>query len=222
MQITHAEARRFIHLKADKSLSSDERDVLFAHLQNCMECQAYAHEIAEVEGILVPVLKRQWDRQPLPLSVSTFIAKRPAGLQPSIILTMRSVMISVIFVAFLVTAWQFAFSNGRPASGAPVEILAVPTPSTQATKTKIALSNCEWIRYQVQADDTLDSIAAHFSVPKEELMAINNLESRTLHSSIELLVPICGLTATGTANPIVSTRTYTPVTSPMFSTPAGT
>lgn len=221
MQITHAEARHFIQLKADNILGSVERTILSAHLQTCSECRRYAEDLAEVQNILVPVMKRQWERKPAPLPINTLIAEEKSKVPTRIILTMRSVVISVVFLAFILTAWQFTLSSGWESGPAPFKGLAVPTPSIQSTRTKAALQNCEMTHYRVQPGDTLESIAGHFNITKEDLLALNRLETSTLHVAMELTIPICSSTPTSIADPTGLIRTYTPVTSPAFSTPGG-
>jgi LysM repeat protein len=83
------------------------------------------------------------------------------------------------------------------------------------------LESCEELEYEVQENDTLESIANHFSISKEEIMSINNMKTETVNAKMELMIPICNFTPTGTVNPTALTTTYTPSTSPVPSTPGG-
>ncbi|HLO32725.1 MAG TPA: LysM peptidoglycan-binding domain-containing protein [Anaerolineales bacterium] len=221
MQLTHQEARRLIQLKADDALNSRENMALSVHLQGCLECQTYAEEIKEVESLLLPLLKRQWNSQPAPLSISTIAAKRFPKIPASAILATRTAMVAIVFVAVVFSAWQFIAADSQIPNLSPVGILPVPTPSAQSTSTKIMLQKCPETLYHVQENDTLESIANQFSISKEDILAINGLKSETLNTSMKLIIPVCGFTPTGTLNPTRLTTTYTPLTDHSTSTPGG-
>jgi LysM repeat protein len=223
MQITHEEAHRLIQFSMDQALKPQEKNILQTHLDDCMECRSFAKEINELEALLFPVMQKHWNLQPAPLSVEAITGKRNTPLQPSLILVTRTAMISIVFAAFVFSAWQFTVSNGRSATPMPVGVLPIPTPSGQSTSTKISFPNCEEVIYQVQENDTLESIAAQFSVSKDKIVAINNLSSETLNTKMELLIPICNSTPTGTVHPSTLTTTFTPLTgsTASVSTPGG-
>jgi len=221
MQITHEEAHRFIQFNTDKALDSQGKAALSVHLKDCMECRAYAEDIEEMAGLLQSAMKRQWNFQPVPLSISAFTAKKVSKIQRSVVLATRTAMAGIVFVALVFTAWQFALSGGPTFGQLPAGVLPVPTPSTQSTSTKIMLQNCEVMLYGVQKDDTLASIAYQFSIAREEIMSINNMKTETVDPSMKLMIPICDSTPTGTVNPATLTTTYTPVVDPTTSTPGG-
>jgi len=221
MQITHEEARRLIQFNTDKALNMQEKSTLSTHLKDCIECRAYAEEIKEVESILLPVMQRQWNLQPPPLSVDIIHAKRSSRTPTSIILTTRTAAIGVVFLAFIFSVWQFALSSGPKLNPAPVGVPPIPTPSTQSTSTKIALQACEDRLYTVQENDTLDSIAYQFSTSKEEIMAANSMKSEAVQAATELVIPICKFTPTGTINPEIIATTYTPSKRATTTTPDG-
>jgi hypothetical protein len=75
--------------------------------------------------------------------------------------------------------------------------------------------------YSVRENDTLADIAHQFSVSEEEILAVNSLEAVTLSPSMELLIPVCNWTPTGTVHPVTFTTTYTPVREPFTTTPDG-
>lgn len=221
MQITHEEARTLIQLNADESLNPQEKNTLAAHLEECSECRAYAEEIQEIEDLLVPLMNRQWSVRSVPLSIDALTTKRTPTILTNTILTTRSAVISLLFLAFLFTAWQFALSGGQTATPLPVGILPVPTPSTQSTSTKISLQNCIETSYVVQRSDTLQSIAYRFATSKEEIMIINGLKTETLETGAKLTISICNFTPTGIMNPTRLSVTYTPSISPIASTSGG-
>lgn len=219
MQITHEAARKLIQFNFDDALNSQEKAVLSTHLKDCIECRAYADEIKEVESILLPAMKRQWNLRPAPLLLEVINAKRNIKIQTNTILAARTIAIGVICLAFIFSMWQFAASGGQEASPMPGGIPQIPTPSAQSTSTKIAFQNCAGTLYIVQGNDTLESIADQFSIPKEEIMAANHMKTEAIQTAMELVIPICNLTPTGTIDPALLTTTYTPSRNPMASTP---
>jgi hypothetical protein len=221
MQITHEKAHKLIQFNSDEALSAQEKITLSAHLKDCTECRAYADDIREVESILLPVMKRQWDLQPIPLSIGAIRAKRNSKLQMNIILATRMAAIGVVFLAYIFSVWQFSVSGGGESKPLPASVLPVPTPSTQSTSTKITFQNCDLTLYIVQENDTLESIAYQFSVSQEEIKAINNMKTETVSMAMKLMIPICNFTPTGTVNPTVLATTYTPPISLTTSTPDG-
>ena len=78
---------------------------------------------------------------------------------------------------------------------------------------------CDNRLYIVKENDTLESIADMFSASKEEIMASNNMKTETLSNAMEITIPICTSTPTGTLNAL--TTTYTPFINTITSTPGG-
>jgi len=221
MQITHEEAHKLIQFGMDQTLRPQEKNILQTHLDDCMECRSFAKEIHGVETLLLPAMRKHWNVQAAPLSMEAITSKRKTQLQPSLILVTRTAIISIVFAAFVFSAWQFTVSNSRAATPMPVGVLPIPTPSSQTTSTKITFQNCEEVIYQVQENDTLESLAAKFSVSKDKIMAINNLGTETINTKMELLIPNCNSTPTGTVHPSTLTTTFIPLTGPPTSTPGG-
>ena len=221
MQITHAEARQLIQFHMDQGLKPHEENMLQTHLNDCRECRSFAEEIKELESILLPTMKRHWNLEPAPLSIAFIIENKTSRWLTSILLTTRTVLISIVFVAFVLSAWQFTRSNNRTSNPMPASDLPIPTPSEQSTSTKISLPNCEERLYPVQENDTLESIALRFSVSKEKIMSINNMSDETVRNKMDLLIPICASTPTGTIHPSTLTLTFTPLGGPTTATPGG-
>ena len=220
MQLTHEDAHRLIQLNMDKALKPQELSLLSDHLQTCAACQTYAHDMQEVEQVLFPVLKRQWDRHPLPLSISALM-ERGSALQPRNILATRTAALGLVVLAFFFGAWQFVLSGSSPSGSLPLIVPLVPTPSTVSTLTMTTSTDCQTMPYSVRENDTLADIAHQFSVSEEEILAVNSLEAVTLSPSMELLIPVCNWTPTGTVHPVTFTTTYTPVREPFTTTPDG-
>jgi|SRR5690349_7218030 len=221
MQITHEEAHRLIQFRLDQGLEPDKEKLLQTHLNDCIACRSFSEEINEMENILVPVMKRHWNLEPAPLSIAALVESNNSRWSTSIILTTRRALISLVIVAFVLSAWQFTRSDSRTSTPKPISVLPIPTPASQSTSTKISLPDCEERLYQVQGNDTLESIALRFSVPKERIIAINHLNVGPLRHNMNLLIPICAATPTGILHPSTLTITFTPFNDPTASTPGG-
>jgi LysM repeat protein len=212
MQITHQEARRFIQFHADEALNADEKTVLFSHLKTCFECRAYAAAIKELEDTLLPLMQRQWNLRPIPLSINDLKVKRNPQAPFSSILAIRTAIIAFVFVAFVFSAWQFTRPGQQLLGLPPVIIAPVSTPSPESTNTIVSSEHCDGILYTVQANDTLSGIAAQFSISKDEIISLNGLKTETIHMGMPLMIPVCNFTPTSTLS-ATTTTTYTPVIS---------
>ena len=221
MQISHEEARKLIQFDMDQSLQPQEKKILQNHLEDCPECRKFTEAIREVETLLLPAMRSHWSLQPAPLPIEAVIGKSKMELQPSPLLVIRTALISVMFAAFVFSAWQFAFSNPQTSTPLPVSVLPIPTPSRLSTSTESSFSNCEEVTYQVQENDTLEGIAAEFSASKDKIIALNHLSTESLFPKMALLIPLCPSTPTGTVHPSTLTITYTPLSHTTTSTPGG-
>ncbi|HEX5810167.1 MAG TPA: LysM peptidoglycan-binding domain-containing protein [Anaerolineales bacterium] len=222
MQIAHEEARRLIQFNVDKVLDSDKDASLSAHLKDCVECRAYAREIEEVDRILSPLLKRQWTAPPLPLPISRLLRNKASKRWTQPYLIMRITVLGVVLLGFAFSAWQFVFSGTRMSQRIPPGILPVPTPSIQLTSTESRWTKCSTVSHTVRQGETLEGIARRFSASMEDVIAFNNLTDRRLTTGMELGIPLCHLTPTGTAaDPATLTMTFAPVVNPTTSTPDG-
>jgi LysM repeat protein len=221
MQINHEQARKLIQYNLDQSLKPGEKYLLQTHLNDCVECRSFVNEIKQVESLLLPVMKRHWNLEPAPLPMVSILEKRNSRWQTSMLLTTRNALISLVLVAFVLGAWQATRSASQLSTPMPIGVLPIPTPSGQPTSTKIRLTSCAEMLYQVRANDTLESIALKFSISKEKLMAFNNLNNETIRAKMDLLIPVCGSTPTGTTRPSPLTITFTPLIGATTSTPGG-
>ena len=223
MSITHEEAYQLIQLNMEDLLDIHELAILSAHLRECRECEAYARQIREVTSLLPVVMKRQWSLQPAPLSIAALMGRKEK-INARALLTMRSMAMALMFVAFFFSAWQFMLSSAPGSAQIPMAIGPAPTPSLQnmqSTSTEITRHTCEMILYPVQRSDTLAGIAQQFSTSEDEIIQLNHLKQAAVSPSMELLVPVCNFTPTGTFYPAAFTTTYTPFRNPTTMTPGG-
>jgi hypothetical protein len=217
MLITHEEAHRLIQFRADDALKAAERDVLDVHLSTCAECQKYAAQTNELGSTLQQLMQRRWERQPLSPSLEKTVSVHPIHFSQSIFFATRIAAMGVICVAFLFNIWQFTQSGRQRATPPAAEIPLIPTPSLQSTGTKATDQTCESIYYRVMENDTVDSIAARFSIPPEQIRATNHLRTGILNTSMKLSIPVCGPTPPGT--PKIISTTFTPLLGPDTLTP---
>lgn len=222
MVITHKEARRLIHFASDGTLKVDQQEILESHLASCAECRNYADSIRKMESSLHVLLRRQWTQPPIPLSIETLLSGQNSKWpNSSILLATRIATVAVMFVVFVFSAWQFAFSKTSVDGSVPASVPSIPIPSTstQLVSTRTQTQTCEDARYVVQADDTLASIAFRFSTSQKEVMIANNMKSENVVTGKILIIPVCNVTPTGTANTL--TTTFTPILRTTTSTPGG-
>jgi LysM repeat protein len=217
MPVTHEEARSLIHLDLDGGLRTSQKQMLDSHLAVCSECQRYANSMRKMETGLRPLLQRQWNRQPDPLSMSVIDSSVKFKISDGMILATRIAAVGVMFIVFMFSAWQFTFarlSEPRPVL-ASVPPIPIPSTSTQFVGTVTQTQSCEELRYIVEKKDTLASITDKFSITREELLTANSLKTEDLFSGMKLIIPLCNFTPTINA----LTITYTPISRPILSTP---
>lgn len=219
MQITHEQARSFIQFNAERALSSSSQAALEAHLATCGECRLFADEIQQVHNLLGPLMQKHWHQKPIPLPIPTLFEKQVSRSQAGMLLVMRSLVLGLIFVAFAFSARQFMLTGVPGPSLAPSSALPAPTPSAYTTSTRLVDEDCAVMVYTVQRGDTLASLAHRFAVSKEKITALNGLKSETLSPAQRLKIPGCNFTPTSTGIATLYTRTGTPMTSPVPSTP---
>jgi LysM repeat protein len=220
MQITHEEAQNLIQLDLDRGLTFQQKNILDAHLLSCANCQKYAKGLRDMESILRPLLQRQWTRQPIPLPINILASKSKAVPLDRKFLATRIAAVTVMFVVFMFSAWQF--STSRPSGWEPAaanKVPPVPTPvtSAQVVITRTQTQACEETSYVVAKNDTLPAIALRFAVSEEEIRQANGMTSDAVRMGSRLIVPICSFTPT--LNPL--TTTYTPFLQTITSTPGG-
>jgi LysM domain len=217
MQITHQEARHLIQLRADNHLIASDKEMLNAHLKECVECIDYANEIQETEAILRTTVRKHWNQHHVPLLTKVikeklFPTRRLFDLVPT-----RSALIGVTFLFFVFAFLQFNATHTESQSSVAIGISAAPTPSLLFTGTQNHFGNCQIINYPVNQDDTLESLARKFMVSTDVITELNHLQPDVVRLPVTLLMPACELTPTGTSHP--PTFTNTPSLEPITYTP---
>src|SRR5690349_25108544 len=105
MQITHEQAHKLIQSNIDQSLKPGEQSLLQTHLNGCLVCRLFADELKEVESILVPVMNKHWQFEPQPLPIRSIVENLNSNRQTRMLLTIRTALVSIAFVAFVLSAW---------------------------------------------------------------------------------------------------------------------
>jgi hypothetical protein len=216
--ITHPEARFLIHYRADQVLDAHQKEMLNAHLKDCVECAAYAHELQETEATLRTTLRKQWSAPLLPLRVMDIRERSITSGRFLDLLTTRSALIVVTLLFFIFVYSQFTPPTHGAYSPMPVGLSPIPTPSLPLTSTQTDLVNCPVLRYEVRQGDTLESLSRQFDASAAMIMDFNGLKAEAAPLPEVLLIPQCERTPTGTSHPPASatntpaleTITYTP------------
>lgn len=209
MEITHEKARWFLELRADQALNEQEHALLALHLQGCADCRSYASDMSEVERSLKGLLRQRWSQPPIPLSLPA-LRERTRKARIDTMMTMRKLAVGLAVAAFFFSAWQVAVFGSRDLGAIPMLAAPIPTPSTQSTSTSAPRTDCEMIRYITRPEDTLEGIAAMFSASEQEILAVNHLPGGSITPGMELIIPGCQPTPTGTVSSPEETFTHTP------------
>jgi hypothetical protein len=220
MQITHEEAHKLIQFHVDGALIAQQKHLLTSHLDVCVECRKYADSIENVDLILRPLLHRQWDREPLPLSIGVLRAQDKSVSERMVVAT-RIAALAVVFLGFFFGAWNFSISTRRTPTPFFPNIPVIPTPftSTVTVDTESTLENCAMTSYVVEKNDTLASIAFRFSVSIDDIMQVNAIRNQTVNTGEHLSIPVCNPTPTNPAT--AHTTTFTPARYSTTITPDG-
>lgn len=205
MQISHAEAHKLIQHSMDKPLPREDKSVLASHLQTCPECKRYDAEIKDVETVLRSAMKNRWNLTPAPPDMNAILGK--VGFSPQGRLGMQLAAIGLMIMLVMFGTWRFVNINIVPAN--TVQIVPIPTPSTQMTNTSTVAPVCSEIIYIVEQGDTLDGIAKLFLTSPEAIMELNNLHSETIETGSRVKIPAC-LTPFMTSHPTTVTVTFSP------------
>lgn len=218
-QISHEEARSLINLNADQALDADRYSILNTHLNNCAECRSYASELNEVE-IVLRGLSQKLDRRSASPGLDQILAQSKSplfGFSNNITATSMATMVLAV-IAVVIGVWQFSIF-GAPSPVSTYTAIPIPTPSTHLTSTNATLLNCEHVVYQAHEGDTLEGIAAQFSIPKDMIMKFNKMQEEKIQPSMLIRIPLCARTPTITIYPPNTTITITPQFEPITPTP---
>lgn len=210
MQISHQEARTLIQYSLERSLSKGEKGLLDVHLEYCMECNTFVNEMIKVEISLKTLANQYASIKHIPLDINAF-TRKPYS---KIIWFPQLVSVSIIFMIFMIGAWQFSQTDRSPVVTTPRNGAPIPTPSITLTNTNALLQNCQYVNYIIKEGDTLESIANQFNVAQELIQNENSLLSTNLKAGTELVIPFCNITPSLTINPSTFTITtaYSPTT----------
>lgn len=209
MEISHEKARWLMELRTDSRLNEQELAMLARHLQDCVECRSYAGDMSQVESALTALFRRRWSHPPVPLSIPA-LRETTEKAKTDTLVTMRKIAMGLVVASFFFSVWQLALSSSSGSGPIPLIAAPIPTPSTDSTSTSAPRLECEMVRYTTRPGDTLEGIAAMFSTSVEEIRAANALPGEPIHTGIELVVPGCRPTPTGTINSPSLTRTHLP------------
>lgn len=211
MQITHQEARQLIQWRADQPLDASKREMLNLHLKGCTVCAEYANEIQETEAALRIALHKQWGVRLLPLEVMDIKVKITLNSRPVDYMATRSALLGMAVLVFFFVFWQFSSTNNGLRNSATIGVPVIPTPSLPLTSTQNNFDNCPMVQYEVQQNDTVESLAHRFLVSEQLIRDSNNLPADVDRLPSLLIIPVCELTPTGTTNPPTSTTNTPPL-----------
>lgn len=212
--LSHQQAQMLIHVATDQPLGMNDKESLDAHLRDCAECRSFAQEFARMESALRQTMKKRWQFSARPLPIGSILGwQNKTTFRRALSIAAAPLLIVILALALLLTRGQF--SNGGDLT-ATVIASNVPTPSAQLTHTSAAVNECETVNYIVQDGDTLESIAAKYSISKDAIITFNKLENETLTPFANLMIPLC---AQPTASTPTTTLTFTPSLSAAPSTP---
>ncbi|MCI0610678.1 MAG: LysM peptidoglycan-binding domain-containing protein [Anaerolineae bacterium] len=217
MQFTHTEAHQLIQYNLDHALNSAKQKTLFAHLQECDACRAYADGMYDMENVLHQVMNKQWNHPPLPLSIDSIRPQNIFQKSAHSLFGLRTALISIVVVAFSFLIWQLRTTVYDSSEQISLSLAPVPTPSIQLSTASIESPKCEWSLHKVDELDTLDSIAQQYSVSKDEIIIFNKMNSDLIYETMELKIPQCNPTPTVTAH--MPTTTLTPILELTIDTP---
>jgi len=226
-EITHQEARVLLHAATDQVIEPDENNALNAHLAQCRACIDYAKDLADLETNLRRTMHANWDNQQPNLDMQAIRNPHPLKLLRNRFVTQTHMMEKVgvaivlllgyVFIANLVGIQSPITKDRTPTplptpNGQPVLFSNSPTPSVNSSLTMVVSPACETtIMYLVQENDTLDSIAYHHGTTKEVILAYNDLNTSTVFTGMELIIPLCDSTPAQIATFPKNTLSLTPL-----------
>jgi hypothetical protein len=221
MQITHEEAHRLIQFNSDDGLKTRQKNLLASHLEDCASCRKYAEGLREMESVLRPMLHRNWDRQPFPLSISIALKEGKNRISERMLVATRIAAVGVVFLAFFFSAWNFTGPSRKTPTPFLQSVPLIPTPSTSTmtASTSASFETCTMTSYTIEENDKLADIADRFAVSAEEIVQANSMQNESMLTGQTIVIPMCNSIST------IPATTYstmiTPVLHPGTTTPGG-
>lgn len=217
--ITHEGARILLQTAADQELQITQRESLDLHLSVCEECRVYAKGLTELQDVLQKTLQKRWNVSLQPLSIKE-IAHSAINAKPShqsLTIARRFVAVPIIITmlfTILITSgvWYFQIDEISPTPPLATAALMMPIPSAKMMTTRLITleSECDFLIYEAQPNDTVDSIAQKFSISRKTLMDYNNMTAAdVLPPYAQLRIPQCSPTPSATPQTPARTTTIT-------------
>jgi LysM repeat protein len=213
LELTHEQARRYLHIGAAELSPSAAAD-LAAHLAACPACRTSAARLEALRPELTAVLHARWDALRPAAGLPQKIAQRARkdNIKRQAVSYASATIGVIALVAFF---FLFRFVIPRPArhlTPAPTalavtitltpELQSTARPSPSGISTLTPPSSCVspsgWSPITIQAGDTLDDLAEKYNVPMEALIQANCLVTEELITGTILFVP--GMPPTESSN----------------------
>jgi hypothetical protein len=168
---------------------------------------------SSLEDGLRRITHQKWDKYKPAISFSA-IKRRSAApfvlTSPNLVM-MRMALVSLFFCAFALFFYS-PFDAPRVQDlqnmAAPIPNIARPTATPTLQSTATQKTECGKVLYTAQPGDTLNSIAAKFSVAPETIKMENRLDTESITSGVSLVISVCQ-PATSTNEP-TGTVTFAP------------
>lgn len=216
-ELSHQTARRLLQTACDATLNPQEKSLLTAHLAACPDCDSYAHKLESLETRLRRLTRQQWDGY-APRFTAQSIRQRAAQRKTFPFQAGLALKFTAVAALALLLVFALQLGGGQPFGPLPASVPAAPatarqtpTPSIRETSTQAGQPNCQFLTHIVQENETLDNIAARYSISVTRLMEVNSLGNNPLSTGLALSIPVCVTpTSTSTTTPWAAEASPTP------------
>ncbi|PKN94232.1 MAG: hypothetical protein CVU44_07475 [Chloroflexi bacterium HGW-Chloroflexi-6] len=170
---------------------------------------------SDLEDRLRRITHQKWDNYKPAVSVSAIKRRSvtPFALSNPNHLMTRMALVSLFFCAFAL----FFYSpfdpprlDGLQNMAAPIPDISRPTATPTLPSTATQKAGCNEILYTTQVGDTLESIAAKFSVAPDTIMADNQINTENMPAGLSLVISICQPATSTSTNEPTGTMTFAP------------
>lgn len=161
IRISHLQARRLIRAQADQvHLPEEQWTALYAHLEDCSECQAYRSRLLHQERSLRRVLRQRWDPVDISSSVSAsslarWFLKVKAFRQVGQWMLGGAAAFLLIVVIFV--GWSVWRKSTMQVSPQPAGAVDLRTPERSPTPTRVPSTYRGVIAYEYRPDHDVPS-----------------------------------------------------------------